>query len=223
MIRTLAVSALFAAGAASAGELHVVIVDGDGVPVPDAVITVHPRANAAPDPDPGPGTGAVPATPQTRTIDQSALRFAPYVEVFRPGDAIVFHNSDRTKHHVYSFSAIRAFEMIVAPDDRTAPVVLDSVGVAAVGCNIHDQMVSYLYVTDAPYAVRTGADGHVQFDDIPDGPWTVRLWHPRSLAPDQTVEHVVVPPHPGEPGVLQTELLLRPDPRHVHEPGTLTY
>lgn len=224
MIRTLAAfAALFAAGAASAGELHVIIVDAAGVPVPDAVITVLPRPDAAPDPDPGPGTGAAPATPLTKTIDQTDLRFAPYVDVFRPGDSVVFHNSDRTKHHVYSFSSVRSFEVIVAPDARTEPFVLDTAGVAAVGCNIHDQMVSYLYITDAPYAVRTGADGHVQFDDIPDGPWTVRLWHPRSLAPSQTVEHLVAPRAPGAPGVLQATLALRPDPRHVHEPGTLTY
>ena len=223
MRHALAALALLAAGGATAGELHVILVDQAGAPVPDAVITVLPRADAAPDPDPGPGTGAVPDAPQTKTIDQTALRFAPYVEVFRPGDAVVFNNSDRTNHHVYSFSPLRSFETVVAPGDRTAPMTLDAPGVVAVGCNIHDSMVTYLYVTDAPYAVRTGADGHVQFDDSPEGPWTVRIWQPRSRAPEQTVEHTVVPPKPGAPGVLHATLALRPDPRHVHDRETLKY
>ena len=225
MIRTIAAFALLAAGAVSAGELHVIIVDDNGVPVPDAVITVMAKAGAAADPDAAKRvpTGAAPGKRQTKTIDQRTLRYDPYVEVFRPGDSVMFRNSDLTQHHVYSFSPIRQFETIVAPGESAAPMTLDAAGVVAVGCNIHDQMVTYLYVTDAPYAVRTGADGHVQFDDIPEGPWTVRIWQPRSRAPKQTVEHVVVPPRPGAPGVLKAKLSLRPDPRHVHEPGTTKY
>ena len=229
MIRSLAAVALLAAGAASAGELHVIVVDSEGAPVPDAVITVLPPRGAEAfaetfaEPGAGPGTGAAPEAPQTKTIDQTALRFAPYVEVFRPGDAVVFRNSDRTNHHVYSFSPIRPFETIVAPGNSTAPMTLEAPGVVAVGCNIHDRMVTYLYVTDAPFAVRTGADGHVQFDDIPEGPWTVRIWQPRSRAAGQTVEHLVVPPRAGAPGVLHAELSLRPDARHVHERETLKY
>lgn len=221
MIRLLSALSLLAAGAVTTGELHVVIVDDAGVPVPDAVITVFPPAGAGI--DAGVGTGAAAGTPQIRTIDQNDLRFRPYVQVFRPGDSVVFRNSERTNHHVYSFARIRSFETIVAPGDLTAPMSLDATGVLAVGCNIHDQMITYLYVTDAPYAVSTGADGHVQFDDIPEGPWTVRLWHPRSMAPEQTAEHVVVPPRPGAPGVLQATLSLRPDPRHVPVPGRKTY
>jgi hypothetical protein len=40
-------------------------------------------------------------------------------------------------------------------------------------------MISYLYVTDAPWFARTDASGHVRFDDLPAGAYDVRVWHPR--------------------------------------------
>src|SRR5690242_7111812 len=84
------------APAANAAGLKVRIVDQRGAPVADAVVTVVSR-DAASLPKPA-------HKPETRVIDQKNLMFVPYVEVFRPGDSVVFRNSDNTRHHVYSFS-----------------------------------------------------------------------------------------------------------------------
>lgn len=173
---------LLAAGKAWAAGLDVRIADRQARPVEDAVVVLRRHGGG------GPGAPA----PTTHDVDQKDLTFLPYVQLFRPGDAVVFHNSDRTRHHVYSFSPARSFEFVLAPGQSATPLVLEKPGVVAVGCNIHDGMISYLYVSDAPWTARSGADGRVRFDGLPAGEYDVQVWHPR-LPPMRTP--------PGQAGV----------------------
>ena len=164
-----ALSGLGAANAAPA-ELAVRVADAHGAPVSDAVVTVVPRDGRA--------LPAAASAPATHVIDQRNETFIPYIEVFRPGDKVVFHNSDHTRHHAYSFAPARQFEFVLAPGESSTPLTLDHPGVIAVGCNIHDRMITYFYVTDAPVTARTRADG-VAHVALPPGAWDVRVWHPR--------------------------------------------
>ena len=91
-----------------AAELTVQIADTRGTAVADAVVTIAPRAGAV-------TPVARPPAAQTRIIDQIRETFIPYVEIFRPGDAVVFHNADHTRHHVYSFAPAKSFEFVIAP------------------------------------------------------------------------------------------------------------
>jgi hypothetical protein len=91
--------------------------------------------------------------------------------------------------------------------------VLDRSGVIAIGCNIHDSMIAYLYVTEAPWVARTGADG-VAVLRVPDGSYTVRAWQPR-LRPgraETVLEHVAAG---GTPKPLAFTLALLPDTRRT--------
>jgi plastocyanin len=179
----------------AAAELEVRVNDTRGVPVADAVVTVLVRDAAV-----GKGRkapGRAPVTP--RVVDQKALAFSPYVEVFRPGEEVAYRNSDRTRHHVYSFSPIKAFEFVLAPGETSVPLKLERSGVIAVGCNIHDGMINYLYVSDAPWVSRTDTRGLVVFRDLPAGAFDVRVWHPR------------LPPK--RPDLVQSGLSLRADER----------
>src|SRR5438046_1325265 len=115
---------------AAAAELKVAVRDGHGHPVADAVVSVTDVSASS-----TPQRVAWPAT--TRIIDQKDLAFVPYLQIFRPGDSVVFRNSDRTRHHVYSFSATRQFEFVLAPGESSGTLRLDKLGVVAVGCNIH--------------------------------------------------------------------------------------
>lgn len=124
---------------------------------------------------------------------------------------MVFRNSDPTRHHVYSFSPVTQFEYVIAPRGTSPAVALPKAGVVAVGCNIHDGMISYLYVTDAPWAARTGRAGRAVID-LPAGAYTVRVWHPRlpPARPDLVQDGVTL----GAGGArLAFSLALRPDPR----------
>ncbi len=162
-----------AAATASAADLNVRIADDHGKAVADAVVTVLPQGDAKN------RKTAPQVASATRTIDQKNLMFAPYIEIFHPGDKVVFRNSDKTRHHVYSFSPVKSFEFVIVPGESSPPIALDKSGVIAVGCNIHDQMITYLYVSDAPWIAHSGADGLVVFRDLPAGAYDVRVWQPR--------------------------------------------
>jgi plastocyanin len=187
--------ALFGVTTATAAELEVRVNDSRGAPVADAVVTVVVRGDAAGQARKTPVRSSMPP----RVIDQKALAFTPYVEVFRPGDEVVYRNSDRTRHHVYSFSPIRAFEFVLAPGQTSPPLKLERSGVIAVGCNIHDGMINYLYISDAPWAARTDARGVVVVRDLPSGAFDVRVWQPR------------LPPK--RPDLVQSGVTLRADER----------
>ncbi len=196
---------LLAGPPCAAAELQVGIVDQRGKPVADAVVTVLPAS--------GTRTQAQAPGSRTKTINQSALTFVPYIEVFRPGDQVVFHNSDKTRHHVYSFSPVKAFEFMLNPGQSSTAISLEKSGVVAVGCNIHDSMITYLYVTDAPWIVRASAAGKAIVRDLPAGTYTVRVWQPRLRPgkPDLVQSGVVVTAQENKP--LQFKLNLLPDSR----------
>ena len=200
------------AGSAGAGQLVVSVADEKGRPVADAVVTLR-LAGGSP--------AAMPA-PARHTIDQRNLQFVPYLQVFRPGDEVVFRNSEATRHHVYSFSPARTFEFVLGPAQSSPALKLDKPGAIAVGCNIHDQMIAYLYVTDAPRFVQTSATGRAAFDALPGGDYEVRVWHPR-LRPGKPEPRQRVRIGPAAAATpLSVSLRLLPDPRlksgreHVH-------
>ena len=205
IVRLLALLAPLAAFAADAAGLDVRIVDQHGAAVADAVVTVVPR-DAAPAPTPGHKS-------ETRIIDQKNLMFVPYIEVFRPGDSVVFRNSDDTRHHVYSFSPVKAFEFVLRPGESSAPLPLDKSGVVAVGCNIHDRMIAYLYISDAPWIAHSGAEGKVAFDALPAGAYEVRVWHPRLRPNKPDLAQTATVLGSADPQTLTFTLSLLPDPR----------
>lgn len=196
---------------AKAASLSVHVIDQNGRPVEDAVVTL---------------AGDVPASriaPTTYTIDQKQLTFLPFVQVLHPGDNVVFRNSDRTRHHVYSFSTTRAFEFVLAPGQSSAPLALPKAGVAAVGCNIHDGMINYLYVT-AARAVRTDARGVADFTDMPPGRVEVWVWQPR-LPPGhpEGLRQATLELSATDSPTLQVALRLRPDPRRMPDHERMRY
>jgi len=165
---------LLAAGARAA-TLQVAIVDQAGKPVEDAVVTATP---AVPLPErSGP--------PPEGIVDQIDKTFVPYVTVVRTGTAVRFPNSDNIRHHVYSFSPAKRFELPLYAGKHAAPVQFDKTGTVVMGCNIHDWMVGYVYVADTPYYAKTPADGTAQLRDLPAGQYTVRVWHPEMDGSEQ--------------------------------------
>ena len=187
----------------AAAALEVRVADARGAPVVEAVVTAVARG----------ATAILPApAAATHVIDQKNETFIPYIEVFRPGDMVVFHNSDRTRHHAYSFAPARQFEFVLSPGESSTPLRLDRVGVIAVGCNIHDRMITYFYVTDAPYVARTGADGRARLE-LPSGSFEVRAWHPRQRpGSSDTARSVRIDPG-AAPADVAFALTLLPDPR----------
>ena len=155
---------------ALAGDLTVGVRDAGGRPVRDAVVTVHPAAGVPR----GPIRFSWP-----QQLSQEDLQFQPYVLIVPVGGAVSFPNFDRVRHQVYSFARGNRFEIELYGRDQTRSHTFRTAGVAAVGCNIHDQMLAYIKVVDTPWAAKTGADGNVVLRAVPAGGATLRVWHPR--------------------------------------------
>lgn len=155
------------AGAVAAAGLTAIVRTPAGVPVADAAIVLEPVSGTA---------------PQLRgraTIEQRDREFVPYLTIVQKGTSIDFPNRDAFKHHVYSFSPARVFEIKLYAGKPANPIVFDKSGEVVLGCNIHDWMEAYALVVDTPWFAKTGLDGTARLESVPAGSYRLRLWHPR--------------------------------------------
>ncbi|CAN5126052.1 methylamine utilization protein [soil metagenome] len=153
---------------AIAAEIAVTVRDSRGAPVRDAVIYALPVTGKAP-----------PARRQKVEVQQRDQQFLPYVSVVQTGSAVLFPNNDDVKHHVYSFSPAKKFELPLYAGTPAEPIVFDKPGVVTLGCNIHDWMIAYVLVVPTPWFAVTGADGAAQLRNLPAGAYDIEAWQPR--------------------------------------------
>ncbi|WP_395701064.1 methylamine utilization protein [Aquabacterium sp.] len=151
---------------AVAAPLEVTVTDGAGKPLANAVVYAEsPQARAAVKP----ATGI--------EIAQQGKQFVPQVSIVPVGSAVNFPNRDTVRHHVYSFSPVKPFEIKLYVGTPASPVVFDKPGIAVLGCNIHDNMVAWVVVVDTPYYGQTGADGKLTLPNLPPGSYALHTWH----------------------------------------------
>lgn len=131
-----ALAATLAAGA-QASVLSVLVTDTNGLPVQDAVV----YAEAA-------GGQILPKILQPAEIIQKGRKFTPLLTVVQAGAEISFPNNDTVRHHVYSFSKPKPFELKLYSGTPGSPVLFDKPGTVVVGCNIHDQMLAYIQIVE---------------------------------------------------------------------------
>ena len=175
-------------GLATAGEAAALqVLDQDGEPLPGLVLMVD---------------GVPPASTGPYVMDQVSRRFVPRVLVVPSGSEVTFPNSDDVRHHVYSFSPAKTFELSLFSGTDAPPVTLNQAGVVVLGCNIHDSMIGYIVVTDSPRFAVSNGQGQLELPDLPAGQWPVSWWHPQLV--DQ-------PPQPlGELDLTQLQQLELP-------------
>ena len=176
-----------ACAAASAGTVQVEVLDAAGKPVADAVVfldSAEARKLAKP------LAGA--------EMAQEKKQFVPGVLVVPVGTEVLFPNRDTVRHHVYSFSAAKKFELKLYTGTPANPVLFDRAGVVALGCNIHDQMVGWMLVVDTPYYARSpAATGKAQIDNVAAGTYTLRTWHLRLPVGAPAMEQPLTVPASG--------------------------
>lgn len=121
-----------------------------------------------------------PTSTSGKTVDmaQRDKQFAPKLVVIQTGSSVNFPNFDTVRHHVYSFSSTKPFEIKLYTGRPSAPVTFDKPGTATLGCNIHDNMLGHIHVVDTPYLGVTDAQGKVEID-VPAGDHRIRIWHPK--------------------------------------------
>jgi plastocyanin len=179
-----------------------VYVRGPGnAPVADAVVTIHLIGRATP-----PATAA-----GSYTVNQKDIQFHPFVLMVPLGSEVSFPNLDPVRHHVYSFSPAKKFELKLYAKEQNRAVTFDKPGIVALGCNIHDQMSAYIDVVDTAYAVKTDASGNAVFNGVPAGQISIEVWHPYLRAPGGVMKKQVAL---GAAGTAETmTVALRAPPR----------
>jgi plastocyanin len=119
-----------------------------------------------------------------REMAQEHITFVPHVLLVPVGAVVSFPNRDRVRHHVYSFSAAKRFELKLYGQEQSRTVVFDKPGVVALGCNIHDKMSAYVVVVDTSFAAQSDQGGRVVLKNVPDGPGVLTIWAEGLKAPD---------------------------------------
>lgn len=188
-----------------AGELDLSVVDRQGHGVSDVVVTVAPvdKHIAA-------------FAPASAVMDQLDVAFVPRILVIAVGTKVEFPNNDKVSHQVYSFSAAKKFQLPLYKGQVHSPVLFGQEGLVVLGCNIHDAMVGYIYVTEAPFFGKTDPSGMLRLPSVPAGDYRITAWSPYISDPTPSLIHVV---HIGVKEItsdrvqLVRELRTRPEPR----------
>ena len=202
------VAALVAASSASAAgsDVAVSVRTAKGVPVADAALVLEPIGAAAPHR----------REKLSARMEQRDRHFSPEVLVVATGTLVEFPNNDTVSHQVYSFSPARRFQLSLYRGSVHPPIAFDTAGLVVLGCNIHDEMVGYILVTDSPYYGRTDVHGTARIAGVPAGAYRIRLWAPRIADSPASLERRVDVADGAEVAVnfsLSRPLLAAPTPR----------
>ncbi len=156
---------------AHAGDVAARVADQNGRSLEDAIVWAQPMSGQTPARD-------------TRTVSivQRDKRFIPRVTAVQVGTPVHFPNEDTVRHHVYSFSPAKVFSLKLYVGNPPSPVIFDKQGEVVLGCNIHDQMLAFVYGVDTPYFVRSGADGSGRIANLLPGDYDLHVWHPDQRA-----------------------------------------
>jgi plastocyanin len=165
------------ATAAAAGDLHGKVACKGTRDCADAVVYV----------DTIPGK-TFPAPQAHKEINQKNLVFDPHVLPVLVGTTVDFLNSDTVLHNVFSPDACaEKFNLGTWPKGQTRSYTFKKDCVATLLCKVHAEMEAYVVAVPTPYFAVTKPDGSFTIADVPDGSYTVKVWHPKLKAASKPV------------------------------------
>jgi len=205
--------------AARGGELHGTVVLEGPVPAPEALTLDHPKERHAlkecggdirysqrlvVDPSGGVSSAVVwldapslapEARQETAVLDQQHCAFAPHVMVVPLGGTLAIRNSDPVLHNVRIF---REGTMLLhewqQPSAADLTWTFTEPGRFVVRCGVHPWMYAWIVVAGHRYFGVTDAEGRVIISEVPEGHYTMHVWH-ESLG--QTEERVTIGARPA--------------------------
>ena len=122
---------------------------------------------------------AVPTSPVT--LDQKGCRYIPHVFGVQVGQTVLLSNSDPLIHNVHALPKNNR-EFNFGQPAKTPPVerVFQQ---AEIGlpfkCDVHGWMNAYVNVVPHPFFAVTKDDGSFEIKGLPEGTYTLELWHER--------------------------------------------
>lgn len=116
------------------------------------------------------------AEPESLVLDNRDCRFQPHVSVLTTGATIVAANADRLLHTVHYYGALTGNLSLPRQGMRRSRVV-EEPGMIIVKCDVHGWMQAFIRVDAHPFHAVTGPEGTFRIPDVPEGEYTVELWH----------------------------------------------
>ena len=122
-----------------------------------------------------------PAPTNHPVMDQKGLMFSPHIMAVQQGTTIDFLNSDTVQHNVF-WTGIGGDKKAgknlgTWPKGEKRSFTFDKPGVVPLLCNVHPEMAAYIVVSPTPYFAQTDDSGNYKIKDVPDGSYTVTVWH----------------------------------------------
>lgn len=162
--------------------IQVKVLSLDGKPLSNIVVSISTKDSSIP-------KSIDTKTPLNQTImEQIDQQFVPHILVVNEGTLVKFPHTDTVKHHVYSFSPAKTFEISIQASLSQSGILFDQAGIVELGCNIHDWMLGYIYVADTEIHGKTDQNGLFEAA-IADTEYAIKLWHPRLEKEEILIEH----------------------------------
>ncbi|GMR24340.1 MAG: hypothetical protein BMS9Abin37_2871 [Acidobacteriota bacterium] len=126
--------------------------------------------------------------PERVVMDQNAKVFAPKILPVLVGTTVEFLNSDPFAHNVFTPDACAdKFDLGSWPQGEKGPYTFEKACVAVILCNVHPEMIAYVVAVETPYFAVSDAEGNFTIENVPDGSYTVSVWHERLKKQSQEV------------------------------------
>jgi plastocyanin len=123
---------------------------------------------------------AFPAPTEHALIDQKDMQFHPHVTVVQVGTTVDFLNSDALLHNVFSpDKCADKFNLGSWPKGTKKSYVFKQPCAASLLCNVHPEMEGFLVAVPTPYFAVTDKTGAFTIKGVPDGAYTLKVWHPK--------------------------------------------
>lgn len=192
------------AGSAVAGEIRgrVIIPAGIRIDVQEATLSPYPGMSGGEDVPVATPKVATPADavvyvqgapplrgekPARPTLTQIHYSFDPRVLGIPVGTTVEFPNKDAVFHNVFSYSKTKRFDLGYYGRGKSKRVTFDKPGLVKVFCDIHSSMSAFILVVDSRYVTKPQDDGSFVLTDVPEGTWTLHVWHPERGEYEQQV------------------------------------
>ena len=113
-------------------------------------------------------------------LANEGCRYVPHVQSITVGAKLTIKNEDPVLHntHAYGEGDKTVFNLALPIQGQTIKKRMKKPGLVNAKCDAgHTWMNGYVWVNENPYHTVTDANGNYEIADIPEGDYTVVVWH----------------------------------------------
>ncbi len=109
---------------------------------------------------------------------QKEKTFIPNILPVTKGSTVIIENADDFYHNVFSITPGARFNIGRRPPQNRRYQQINQSGEIKLFCDIHPQMNATILSLETPYFVRADLQGHYRLENLPDGLYTLSVFHP---------------------------------------------